>query len=292
MRDKQVVLKNVIAFAEAHNDVNALIITSSTVNPYVETDVFSDLDIVIVTDAFQKFCDKKEWRAEFGDILVSFSDNLKLEGIKTYTRLVLYQDYNRIDFNIWPLELIEKLADYDKLPDYLDIGYEVLYDKNGIIEKLQNPTYQAFKTKIPSEEKFRKTVNDFWWDITYIPKYLWRDQFYFMKYMDYFIKFNLLQPMVEWLIGVENNWDVNPGKCGSDFQKYLKEEDWNKLKTTFSGHYKEENWQALFKMMDFFQKAAKKVGKNLNYKYPQQLAEDVTEYINKIYQKEIPFNKS
>jgi len=76
--------------------------------------------------------------------------------------------------------------------------------------------------------------------------------------MDYFIKFNLLQPTVEWLIGVENNWDVNPGKCGSDFQKYLKEEDWNKLKTTFSGHYKEENWQALFKMMDFFRRLLRK----------------------------------
>lgn len=37
---------------------------------------------------------------------------------------------------------------------------------------------------------------------------------------------------------------------------------------------------------------AKKVGKSLNYEYPQKLDDDVTEYLNKIYQKEVPFNKS
>ena len=161
MRDKKDVLKDVIEYAENNNYIKALLITSSTVNPNVETDVFSDLDLVIVTNNLQKFSDEKEWRTEFGDILVSFNDNFKLEEIKTYTRLVLYQDYNRIDFSIWPIELIEKLADYDKLPEYLDIGYEVLYDEDNITSKLKDPTYQAFKTKIPSEEEFRKTVNNF-----------------------------------------------------------------------------------------------------------------------------------
>lgn len=291
MREKKDVLQDVKEYAKNNNDIKALLITSSTVNPHAKTDIFSDLDLVIVTDNPQKFSNNKEWRAEFGDILVSFNDNFKLEEIKTYTRLVLYQDHIRIDFSIWPVKLIKKLTTYDKLPDYLDIGYEVLYDKNNLTEKLKRPTYQAFKTKIPSEEQYRKTVNNFWWDITYIPKYLWRDQFYFMKYMDYFIKFNLLQPMVEWLIGVENNWAVNPGKCGSKFQEYLSEEDWNQLETTFSGYDREENWQAMFKMMEFFQKAAKKVGKSLGYEYPQQLDDDVTEYVNKVYHREVPFNK-
>ncbi|MCF8000538.1 MAG: aminoglycoside 6-adenylyltransferase [Halanaerobiales bacterium] len=291
MRDKKEVLQDVIEYAKNNNDIKALLITSSKVNPHAKTDIFSDLDLVIVTDNPQKFINKKEWRKEFGDILVSFNDNFKLEEIKTYTRLVLYQDHIRIDFSIWPVKLIKKLTTYDKLPDYLDIGYEVLYDKDNITDKLKRPTYQAFKTKIPSEEQYRKTVNDFWWNITYIPKYLWRDQFYFMKYMDYFIKFNLIQPMVEWLIGVENNWAVNPGKCGSKFQEYLSEEDWKQLETTFSGYDREENWQALFKMMEFFQKTAKKVGKSLGYEYPQQLDDDVTEYVNKIYHREVPFNK-
>ena len=291
MREKKNVLQDVKEYTKNNNDIKALLITSSTVNPHAKTDIFSDLDLVIVTDKPKKFSNKKEWRKELGDILVSFNDSFKLEAIKTYTRLVLYQDHIRIDFSIWPVKLIKKLTTYDKLPDYLDIGYEVLYDKDNITDKLKRPTYQAFKTKIPSEEQYRITVNDFWWDITYIPKYLWRDQFYFMKYMDYFIKFNLLQPMVEWLIGVENNWAVNPGKCGSKFQEYLSEEDWKQLETTFSGYDREENWQALFKMMEFFQKAAKKVGKSLGYEYPQKLDDDVREYVNKIYDKEVPFNK-
>ena len=291
MRDKNNVLQDVIKFAENNKNIEALLITSSMANPKAETDIFSDLDVVIVTDNPKIFVNNKDWCNQFGEIMVSFNDNFKLEGITSYTSLVLYKDYIRIDFSIWPTELLKKIAEYNKLPAFLDIGYEVLYDKNNLTTELNEASNQAYQTNKPNKHEYERVVNNFWWDITYIAKYLWRDQFYFAKYMDYFIKYNLLQPMVEWLIGVENNWEVNPGKQGSNFKKHLNDKLWQELMATFSGSDFQENWDSTFKMMDFFSKTAKKVAYRLRFEYPQNLEEDVREYIEKIYNKEIPFDK-
>ncbi len=291
MRDKKEVLNEVIEFAKEEEDIKALLITSSMANPKAKTDVFSDLDVVLVTANPNKFLDDRSWCKQFGEVMVSFNDNFKLEDITTYTSLNLYQDYIRIDFSIWPTKLIEKIGKYDRLPAFLDIGYEVLYDKNNLTVNLEKPTYQAYQTQKPSQEEYDRVVNNFWWNITYIAKYLWRDQFYFAKYMDYFIKFNLLKTMVEWLIGVDYDWQVNPGKQGSNFKKYLDKKLWQELKSTFSGGDLNQNWQSTFKMMDLFSKIAKKIAYRLRFDYPQTLEDDVKNYVNKIYKEEVPFEK-
>ena len=291
MRNKKSVLKDVISYAKENENIKALLITSSMANPQANTDVFSDLDVVFVTDNPIYFAKNDSWRNEFGEIMVSFKDKFSLEKIPVYTRLVLYQDYIRIDFSIWPVKLIEKISNYDELPAFLDIGYEVLYDEKNITDNIDDPSYQAYKTKKPKREEYNRVVNNFWWDITYIAKYLWRDQFYFAKYMDYFIKFNLMKPMIEWLIGVDNNWNVNPGKQGSKFKEYLDEKLWLELKDTFSGGDLKDNWNSMYKMMDFFSKIAKKVAYRARFEYPQELEEDVRNYIIKIQNQEKPFQK-
>ena len=291
MRNKKSVLKDVISYAKENENIKALLITSSMANPQANTDVFSDLDVVFVTDNPIYFAEDDSWRNEFGEIMVSFKDKFSLEKIPVYTRLVLYQDYIRIDFSIWPVKLIEKISNYDELPAFLDIGYEVLYDEKNITDNIDDPSYQAYKTKKPKREEYNRVVNNFWWDITYIAKYLWRDQFYFAKYMDYFIKFNLMKPMIEWLIGVDNNWNVNPGKQGSKFKEYLDEKLWLELKDTFSGGDLKDNWNSMYKMMDFFSKIAKKVAYRARFEYPQELEEDVRNYIMKIQNQEKPFQK-
>ncbi len=291
MRDKERVLEDIIKFAKQNPDIEALLITSSMANPRVETDIFSDLDVVLVTEEPKSLLKDKSWINNFGEVMVAFNDNFKLEDITTYTSLNIFQDYIRIDFSIWPVVLVKKVSEYDELPAFLDIGYQVLYDENNITAKLIEPTHNAYQTKKPTQEEYDRVVNNFWWDITYIAKYLWRDQFYFAKYMDYFIKYNLLKQMIEWLIGVDNHWQVNPGKQGSNFKKHLDDKLWEELKETFSGGNIEDNWESTFKMMDFFSKISKKVAYRLRFEYPQSLEDDVRNYLNKIYNKEVPFDK-
>ena len=291
MRDKKDVLRNVKKYAENNPNIEALLITGSMANPTRNTDFLSDLDVIFISKDPETLTDDKSWRKEFGTILSFFNDDFLLEGIKSYTCLVLYDNYIRIDFSIWSIDLIKKILQKDELPDYLDIGYEVLVDKNNLLDNIKEPTYEAFKMNKPTEKEFLKNVNDFWWDITYIAKYLWRDQFYFAKRMDYFIKFKLLKEMIDWKIGLENNWDVNTGKFGSKYKKYLDTETWKELKDTFSDGNIEKNWKSIFKMINFYSDISKELAGKLSFNYPEKRDEKVTELIEKIYKNEDPFKK-
>jgi aminoglycoside 6-adenylyltransferase len=171
LRNKKEVLNEVVKFAKNNSNIEGVLLTVSMANPNRKTDLLSDLDIVFITREFKELVNNKSWRKEFGTILSFFNDQFSLEGIKSYTCLVLYDDYIRIDFSIWSVDLIKKIIKKDKLPDYLDSGYEVLLDKNNILHELKEPSYQAFKIDKPTEKEFLKNVNDFWWDITYIAKY-------------------------------------------------------------------------------------------------------------------------
>ena len=291
MRDKKDVLRNVKNYANNNPDIEAVLITGSMANPNRKIDVLSDLDIIFISKDPEILIDDKSWRKEFGKILSFFNDDFLLENIKTHTCLVLYDDYIRIDFSIWSTDLIKRIIQKDQLPEYLDIGYKVLVDKNNLLDNLKEPTYQAYKIDKPTEKEFLKNVNDFWWDITYIAKYLWRDQFYFAKRMDYFIKFKLVRQMIDWKIGLENKWDVNTGKFGTKYKKYLDNSTWIKLKDTFSDGNMENNWETLFKMISFYSDISKEIAEKLNFNYPKKRDEMVTELIEKIYKNESPFKK-
>jgi len=291
VRDKKDILRNVKNYANNNPDIEAVLITGSMANPNRKIDVLSDLDIIFISKDPEILIDDKSWRKEFGKILSFFNDDFLLENIKTHTCLVLYDDYIRIDFSIWSTDLIKRIIQKDQLPEYLDIGYKVLVDKNNLLDNLKEPTYQAYKIDKPTEKEFLKNVNDFWWDITYIAKYLWRDQFYFAKRMDYFIKFKLVRQMIDWKIGLENKWDVNTGKFGTKYKKYLDNSTWIKLKDTFSDGNMENNWETLFKMISFYSDISKEIAEKLNFNYPKKRDEMVTELIEKIYKNESPFKK-
>ena len=49
----------------------------------------------------------------------------------------------KIDFNLWPVEALLRVADEPELPDELDVGYIVLLDKDRVTARLNQPTYQA-----------------------------------------------------------------------------------------------------------------------------------------------------
>ncbi|ANB55817.1 streptomycin adenylyltransferase family protein [Anoxybacillus sp. B7M1] len=97
--------------------------------------------------------------------------------------------------------------------------------------------------------------------------------------LDSVIRFHYLQKMVEWYIGVQYDWKVNPNKHGRWFKRYLDEETWIELESTFVGSNIEDNWTALFGMADLFTKLSAKVGQALGYTYPSKVEEKIREYL-------------
>jgi aminoglycoside 6-adenylyltransferase len=75
--------------------------------------------------------------------MVRWGDQGEMHGLATYFRGVIYQQYVKIDYSIWPVELLERIAAEAFLPDQLDVGYRVLLDKDQRTAGWKQPSYQV-----------------------------------------------------------------------------------------------------------------------------------------------------
>jgi aminoglycoside 6-adenylyltransferase len=276
LRTEEEVLTHFGEWARGNNLVRAAVLTSSRVDPEGETDFLSDYDIELYVSDIGPFQKDDEWLTAFGPIMVRWPIRPRSTfDEKWLTRLVLFKDGVRIDFQITDQTTIEA--------DAYDNGYRVLLDKNRLTAGIHEPTFSKFIIKKPSREEYETLVHEFWWDAIYVPKCLWRDELPFAKFMlDNVLRYSFLQRIVEWYIGLHNDWSVNTGIYGKRFKRYLDAETWLEFESTFAGADLEENWRAFFNTVNFFRKLAKQIGNSLGYDYPVRLDEEVLQYCLRI----------
>jgi aminoglycoside 6-adenylyltransferase len=229
------------------------------------------------------FATREVWLEAFGQPMVRFRDQGRLHDIATETRLVLYADGTKIDYTVWPVELLQRVQEEPQLPDCLDVGYRVLLDKDHLAQGLKPPTYTAHIPRKPTDQEFQALVEEFWWESTYVAKNLWRDELIFAKYnLEYVMKLELLVQLLEWRIELNHDWSLKPGVCGRGLKKHLDAGTWSELAGTYVGADIDENWAALFKTTGLFRRIAVEAGSALGYAYPQELDQQVTSYLHHI----------
>lgn len=280
MRKQKQVIEELIEWGQNENQIRTLILFGSRANPNAFTDCLSDYDIFIVVEDAVGFGENDSWRYRFGGIIAMYEEEpvQDKDGCISYPKLVLYEDGVRIDFCI-----SNKKSFIINPEETFDIGYQVLLDKDNLTKDLPEPTHQLFKIKKPTEVAYHKEIKDFWFDIVYVAKALWRDELYFAKFMsDSMIRFNYLQKMIEWYIAAQHDWDVNTNKKGRWFKRYIDSETWSEIERTYAGPGLEDNWRALFNIAALFRKLAISVGKDLGYDYLHELDKKVSGYLDKI----------
>ena len=183
----------------------------------------------------------------------------------------LFRDGVRLDFQITDRTEIA--------PNAYRNGYRVLIDKDGMMNTLVRPTFDAFVVRLPDRTTFETRAREFWWDATYVPKYLLRDELPFAKYMlDHVLRHEFLQPMVEWFIAVHHVGPVETGVCGRWFKRYLDPQTWGELESTYAGAGRKENAESYRRMVRLYRRLARDVAGRFGYDYPEALDRDVTEY--------------
>ncbi|MCA0987618.1 aminoglycoside 6-adenylyltransferase [Guptibacillus algicola] len=282
MKDQKRMLMDLMEWGKADANVRALLMTSSRANPHAFRDVFTDYDIEVFAEDLERFLKDDTWLKRFGDRMTTVPlIPRKNEG--WITRLVMYMDGTRVDFQISTTESLKEIAQLEELPPHYDLGYKVLLDKDQIVEDMVTPSNKAFYVKKPTQDEFQELVNSYWWDTTYVAKSLWRDELFFAKYMlDNVMRFQYLQKILEWSLGVRFNWEVNPNKCGRWFKRYLDSETWQKLEATYAGADIEDNWNALFNMNNFFMELCRDVAGELGFECPEEVEMNITHYLTKV----------
>lgn len=277
-------LNQVIEWAAKQENIRAVLVTSSTTNPNAPVDIFSDLDIELVVNNQEEFLADNSWLANFGDIITTIVEGTESFDGRCASRMVLYQDYSKIDFLIFSVEKFREIVEPEELDAEYDIGYKVMLDKDDLTAGMKPPTHTSFNIKRPTEEKFHWVLNNYWWDLTYVAKCLYRDELYFAKFMsEQVMRFEHQQVLLEWYIGAQHNWNVTTNKYGRLFKRYLSTDMWEKATSTLAAAGMEENWRALFAYISFGRELGQNLAAQLGYTYPTELDQRITAYVEHAY---------
>ncbi len=277
-------LDKIQKWAETQPEIRVVLLTSSRANENKKIDQLSDYDVELYIENMKPYVENNDWLSNFGEVLILLPEKRELLGIEQQTRMVIYKSGDKVDFTLADIAVLKEICRLSHLPDWLDDGYRVLLDKEGLTKNLKRPVYKSYIPKKPSAEEYRSLVNEFWWETTYVAKNLWRQEILPAKYSsDYVIRYKLLLRMLEWYIQINRGWKCRTGFVGKGAMKSLNESEQNELSGIFSGADIKDNWQALFNTIRFFRKISVEVADNLGYKYPYELDTDVFEYIKKIW---------
>lgn len=283
------VITTLIQWAEQRDAIRAMLLTSTRAVPNAPVDELSDYDVVLVVEDIHPFHEDRSWLQDFGDVLVTYWDAIYPDpdyGIEKFGNVIQYADGLKIDFTLWPLELLQKIVQSPALPAEMDAGYLILLDKDHLTEGIKAPTYVAYIPVPPTNEAYQTAIEEFFSDPPYVAKCLLRGELLPAKWcLDYDMKHMYLRPMLEWLMGLHHRWSVPTGSLGKGLKKKLPPDLWSQLEATYTGANTDDNWESLFRTMALYRQVAMEVGKGLGYNYPLALDERVTAFVKDMQQR-------
>jgi aminoglycoside 6-adenylyltransferase len=110
-------------------------------------------------------------------------------------------------------------------------------------------------------------------------KYIKREEYWFIKFRDWWIKDSLMLKMLEWNKQVKHHWAYDTKYAGKGIKNWLDEKHWKILSNTFVGTGIEENWNVLLSMMCLFREVASETAQLLNFTHHQETGENMTQFI-------------
>jgi aminoglycoside 6-adenylyltransferase len=278
MRDKEEMIELLLRFARDHDDVRAVVMNGSRVNPDLKEDPFQDYDVVYLVRSVEPFRRNQEIVRYFGDIMIlQTPDDMgdpppKKDG--GYGYLMQFLDGTRIDLGFQPIEHARRCVE-----DSLSV---VLLDKDNLIGKLPPPSDRTHLPSKPTAKAFEDCCNEFWWLNPYVAKGLWRDELTYARYMLDTLMRQQLMRMLTWYFGIKTDFRKAPGYLGKHLKGQLGDELWALLERTYANAQPDNTWEALLVMDDLFRQVAHPVASSFGFVYPEQDDVNVSNYIQRI----------
>lgn len=268
----------ILRFVGMHDDIRAVVMNGSRVNPLARKDPFQDYDIACYVHDIAPYRRNADIPPFFGEIMILQTPvdmgDPPPENDGSYAYLMQFMDGNRIDLSFYPLEKINDIKD-----DSLSV---VLIDKDHAIGELPPPGNKSYLPMKPTAKAFDDCCNEFWWLNSYVAKGLWRGELtYARKHLDGWMRAELMKMLV-WYFGIKTGFKKSPGKDGKYMHEGLEDHLWTLLDKTFSDSVPDHNWNAIIAMDDLFRSAAREVAKQFGFSYPEQEDAKVTDFIHKI----------
>lgn len=280
MRSEQEMVNTLINFAENDDQIRLVTLEGSRTNPNITPDTFQDYDLSYFVTDMNSFKENDQWLHIFGKpVMMQKPEDMELfpsELGNWYSYLILFEDGNKLDLTLIP---IHEINDYFTHSDGL---VEVLLDKDHHVKHEVIANDRLYWIKKPTAREFDDCCNEFWMVSTYVVKGLGRKEILFaIDHLNEIARPNLLR-MMAWKIGSEQGYSFSVGKNYKFINRYLPDDDWEKLLSTYSQSGYQEMWQSLFTCYELFRTYSKAVSESLGYKYPDYDVV-ITKYTESIY---------
>src|SRR5512140_560849 len=120
-------LKRFAEWGNPQDSIRAMLLTSSFATDKAPVDVLSDYDLILVVTDIHPFLANTAWLGDFGPLLVRYADPiLNKDGLECSGFVVQYENGLKIDFSLWPVEMLQGVVAAPELSDEFDAGYLVL----------------------------------------------------------------------------------------------------------------------------------------------------------------------
>lgn len=196
--------------------------------------------------------------------------------ISNYPGLVKYLREEDKD-TLLPLEELDNYLKGDKL-------IKVLIDKDCRIKRDIVPTDIDYHVRKPSAREYDDCCNEFWNVTPYVIKGLCRKEILFaIDHFNQIVRHELLR-MISWKVGIETGFKLSVGKNYKFIERYISEDLWEKLLSTYRMDSYENIWEALFLCHQLFRAVSGEVAERLHYAYPEY-DRNITKYTRDMYKK-------
>lgn len=274
MRTEKEILESLLNFAESTEEVRAVILNGSRLNPNISSDLFSDYDVVFCVKDPSFFIHNLQWMNNFGERIIVQYNIIDKDQLSWPIYLMIFTDGTRIDLTFFPINFVNMLLE--------DSLKKILLDKDKVFGFIEPPNDSFYWIKKPTQKEFDETINEFWFCSTNVAKGIWRKELCYALQMYSIIVHPCLVRMLEWHVGMENNWKISTGKFGKLLQNYLSENVWNRFEKTFPSSDYNEIWNSLFISGDLIRQFGNSLAQQLGYSYPLEDDSKVSNYLSAI----------
>ena len=281
MRTEQEMMDLILLFAEKDERIKVVGMEGSRTNVHVPKDEFQDYDVTYVVTDMESFINDDGWLEYFGKrIFMQKPEAMSLfppELGNWFSYLMLFEDGTRVDLKLVPISELDLYLSWDKL-------LAVLLDKDKKNKNYPTTTDMDYHVKKPTMQEYDDCCNEFWWVSTYVVKGLCRKEIlYAIDHLNQIVRHELLR-MISWKVGIETGFSLSVGKNFKYINKYIDEDLWNRLLSTYRMDSYENIWKSLFICHQLFREVSKEVAELLGFDYPEY-DKKVIGYVNDMYEK-------
>jgi len=265
-----------MAWAEADDNIRALIRTGSSSRGPGEADRFSDRDIEIIARDPGPLLADDRWIHEIGNVMVA--EYLENGPDDPATRLVFFEGGRKIDFTLADRLRLDGMIESGRLDGLYERGYRVLLDKDGQADRLSVATGAAPRRTMPSAAEFGEAVSVFWFEAAHMLAYLVRGELWVVKFRDWTMKEMLLR-MLEWHALVTHGPNTDTWYIGTKMRRWADAETWAEVEQVFSRFDRADAWRGLVAMMALFTRLTHETAAALGLNCPVASEQSVAAYV-------------